>query len=48
MAIPSAPFRAGPVMHYQVNANRFVLFDVFATQPVCDRQRGKRTRYRCT
>jgi len=39
MAIPSAPLRAGPAMHYQVNVNRFVLFDVFATQPVYDRQR---------
>jgi len=48
MAIPSAPFRAGPAMHYQENVNRFVLFDVSATQPVYDRQRCKRTRYRCT
>lgn len=47
MAIPSAPFRAGPAMHYQVNVNRFVLFDTSATQPVYDRQRCKRTRYRC-
>jgi hypothetical protein len=37
MAIPSALLWAGPAMHYQGNANRFVLFDAFATQPVYDR-----------